>query len=878
LLGFAHDRNISIDSRLAGDASSSVYSHSRRSSIPIATSYAHEQTIAHAPKQSMSSIDFSVYSGSSPSKSERSRQGSVYQGSVYDQPPPSMTVQLDGHPGVQRTLSDDSLLSASSQPKAQRPKSPGSRLQSFFGWNTSQKTTTESPTTTFSDRSISPLPSPSVHKHLPPGTMETLKGARLTPPGLDIRRANAHRSLYGNQDTPVLLGSPETNAHVKELERELAHVSAELAGSIKREMELEDELERIRTEMPTIPPAELTRRSSDYFSDSGASSLRYPVSDPDAKLEELEQKLRKAEQEKAQIKVDMASRLQDELARRRDLEQMVHDLEEQLKSRLKEEDAKGDVQERLGELESSLEETKRRLTQERQAKDSFGDLYSATRLELEQHKNERDNLRDEIVPQLRSRIEGLEADMADKNALMYENTRMQQELATLREELQKAQAPPRDARFTSIAEESEDISPVAGPRSSLSRSNSLARNRNVRGSIIRSNSVKGEGRQRSGSIGPHAAPPADGFEDIEKQRDALHQALKLLITRHEKQQREHARAVKKLIAAKEDAERLTPRRSGYHREVSFLKEEVATLRKRTEDALEQKWQYEKGLSGLKMDLDRAEQETRSLRSLLQEHDISAPNRQSLLSAYSDSSDPADYSLKVSVTHVENERDHARQIAEDYRRRAQSTDEDNANELMRCASRMDQLAEQLDEQVELNKQLRDRLAKAVEKGEREQKESTRQIEEMQKRLAGMEDSVLAAQQHSETMLGNHEAEVRRIDEASTPALQRLRISIPEPKKLAPASPLIVKSPRLSRRPSETSLLEASKTQMLERKVRELERLLKEAEDDMQTVVTRVNKSQMEVAELQTERDAAFTQMRKLQDLIVVERERAEALMQ
>ena len=40
---------------------------------------------------------------------------------------------------------------------------------------------------------------------------------------------------------------------------------------------------------------------------------------------------------------------------------------------------------------------------------------------------------------------------------------------------------------------------------------------------------------------------------------------------------------------------------------------------------------------------------------------------------------------------------------------------------------------------------------------------------------------------------------------------------------------------------------------------------------------MNRSQIEVAELQTERDAALTQMRKLQNLVVEERERAEALM-
>ena len=190
--------------------------------------------------------------------------------------------------------------------------------------------------------------------------------------------------------------------------------------------------------------------------------------------------------------------------------------------------------------------------------------------------------------------------------------------------------------------------------------------------------------------------------------------------------------------------------------------------------------------------------------------------------------------------------------------------------------MDELAEQMEEHVQADNSLRERLAEAIKKGEYEQKRSTRQIEEMQKRLAGLEDSVLAAQQHSETTLSTHESEVRRIDEAVSPQLQRLRISIPEPNKLSPiASPLLRMSPRiLSRKLSQTSLLEASKTQLLERKVRELEGLLREAEQDMQHVVQRVNKSQFEVAELTGERDAALVQMRKLQALIVEEREKAD----
>src|SRR6202000_2188260 len=217
-------------------------------------------------------------------------------------------------------------------------------------------------------------------------------------------------------------------------------------------------------------------------------------------------------------------------------------------------------------------------------------------------------------------VEGLEAEASDTQALMYENTRMQQELAAV-----KGGAP---VRMGGIAEEG-GVSPGGSRVAGLSRSGSLARTGSKRGgSLTRSGSVRdigdGSGRHRSSSLS------GDAFKDIEDQRDALHKAMKLLIVRCEKQRRGHERPIKKLTNAKTKAEQYTPNKNAYHREVAFLKEEVTTLRKRTEDALDQKWQYEKGLSGIKMDLDRAEMETRGLRIILQEHDILAPSTRTQL--------------------------------------------------------------------------------------------------------------------------------------------------------------------------------------------------------------------------------------------------------
>ncbi|KAM3418347.1 hypothetical protein BST61_g4346 [Cercospora zeina] len=813
----SHDRSASIDSQIASTVPSSAYSSPRPSSPPLHAK--HEHTTSHAHKHSVASIDSNEQQLSDSDASRRSSMLSLSKA-------PTMTLQMDG---VQRRLTDEELeaYSQGSTGSAKRPKSPtgAGGLGRFFGWSGSGGTEgTSSPTTTFSDRSFSPMPSPSVAKTLPIEMAGERVYARLTPPGLDVHKANA--SYFHNPETPLLLGDSTSNAHVRELERELKHISEELANSIRREMELEDELDHVRAEIPIIPQSEIgAQRSSDYFSDSGASSTKFPITDVDARLDQLDKKVRRVEQEKANIKLEMASKLQIELNRRRDLEELVRDLEDQLDKK----ENQQDLAVKVNELETTLDETRRRLGQEKMTKENFEDLYTATMEELKRFRNEAENLRNEVVPSLKSRLEGLEAEAADSQAVVYENSRLQQELANLKGDN-------RRSGFNSIAEEG-----IANAgRMSMHRSGPLARTSSLR----RVGSVKqdraGGGRERAGSL--------DGDKDTIDQRDALHKALQLLIKRYDRQQKEHERAMKKIIAAKDKAESSTPRRAVYAKEVAFLKAEVSTLRKRTEDALEQKWQYEKNLGGLKMDLDRAEQETRGLRNMLSDGDD-----------------------------LKGERDHAKHVANDYREKAKGADPETAKELMASATRMDELAVALEAQVQANTKLRERLAAAIAKGEQEQKLSTKRIEEMQKRLAGMEDSVLAAQQHSETTLANHDAQVKRIDEADSPALSRLTVSIPDSSKLSPRSPMLRVSPRLgSKKLSETSLLEMSRTQLLERKVRELEGLLREAEEDVQNVVERVNSSQMEVEELRTARDAALTQMHKLQAQIVEAREKAESL--
>ena len=114
-----------------------------------------------------------------------------------------------------------------------------------------------------------------------------------------------------------------------DLDEELREVSTELAGSIRRELELEDLVDQMRLEASQGPDS--GRRNSDYFSDSGSGSYRYPLSDTGSgKGDDLAKLRRIAEQEKAQFKLNLTHKLQDERDQRKGLESHVQQLGKQL--------------------------------------------------------------------------------------------------------------------------------------------------------------------------------------------------------------------------------------------------------------------------------------------------------------------------------------------------------------------------------------------------------------------------------------------------------------------------------------------------------------------------------------------------------------------
>lgn len=232
--------------------------------------------------------------------------------------PPHLTLSNNA------TLRSTSNETTTSNTNKQLPKSPGAlKLGNFFGWG--GNTSPASSTTTFSDeRGLSPSRSPAspqkTNRTLSPGAQKPIPG------GIDVPKANSKYESYFSdtyKDLPPI--TPATTVQVDEMEAELKSITAELATSIHREMELEDLVERLQSEATfTQGPG---KRTSDYFSDSGTSSVKYG-GEPDLRTDELDRLHRKAEREKAQIKLELNEKVQEERSRRKGLEAQIRTLEQ----------------------------------------------------------------------------------------------------------------------------------------------------------------------------------------------------------------------------------------------------------------------------------------------------------------------------------------------------------------------------------------------------------------------------------------------------------------------------------------------------------------------------------------------------------------------
>lgn len=820
-------------------------------------------------------------------------------------PPPT-----NSNHGVQSPNTDKPL------PKS--PRSSSSKLGNFFNWGSPSPATTE----------FSPLPSPDApHKSITytdASPVTTIRPSTLleAPRGSASSRASSREYCESYLATPPNI-LPSHPAEIKEMEEELKAISAELASSIRREMDLEDLVDRLQSERDNQLSSN-NKRTSDYFSDSGYSSTKF--SDYDQSREEVDKIQRKAEQEMAQVRLELTNKLQDERSMRQQLDDQIKDLSHRASQIDLEKLSNADDSDRVKELENTCETLRRKLTEERQVKDNFEDLLTVLKDELHNAANERDNLRDEVVPQLRARVEGLEAQATDLEKMSYESTKMQQELQSLREEKE-------ERSIGSIAEESSRLSrssSLTGPPPSfrlqrppsmtakspaLSRSTSLSRSKSVKTTESRD-------------------ALSDRLKDVEEQRDALHRALKALLERQECQNRENEKKIRSLELERERLLTGSPQRAGFVKEVSNLREEINVLRRRSEEALEQRWQVEKNLAGIKMDLDRAEQEIATLRSLLNEKDILIPENLSrsstgsdgpaqpvtseslreayreLQEAYAESLgrlqnvDPSSNAhdektmlaiekLEQSLSSAVSERDLALQEVSAYKAQLDAlkaqeqtymeSEKTLADELHESARRVEELALQVRQQLAANQNLRQRLTDTVARGETAQKANADHITALQARLRMLEEQVVAAQTASEERVSRHEDEILTLRESHSQQLSRLssNLSPHSPRLFQPKSPMSplfaagARSPRLdmTRSGSAMSVSEETQVAALREKVTALEKALAEADNQMQEVVSRMNTAQIEVLGLQEEREAAVNQARKLEKALQAEKVRA-----
>ncbi|ESU05824.1 hypothetical protein SNK03_000721 [Fusarium graminearum] len=773
-------------------------------------------------------------------------------------------------------------------------------------------------------------PSPQLNKPLPKSPGQNSPFASLfnwaapspSPSGTEFSSAYSplSPSKYGtaNDTSPAY-------AQIDEMEDELKAISVELASSIRREMDLEDLVDRLQEQINN--PQAPGKRSSDYYSDSGYSSAK--LSDAEPSREELEKIQRRSEQEKASIRLELTNKLQDERGRRKELDQQIKELAEKASqvdlAQMNNQDATG----RLKDLETTCGDLRRRLSEERVVKNNFEDLINAIRGELHEATSERDNLRDEVVPQLRARVEGLEIEAAEYSNLTYESSKMQQELHMLRKEYDVLRSGSRPGSPTPSLNNTRMSRAMSGGfGGGLARSNSVATGsfRGQRPSgLSRSNSVKNVQIESREAL-------SERLKDVEAQRDALHSALKNLLDRQEFQNRENEKKIRMLQNERERLLSANPRKAGFEREISNLRTEINVLRRRAEDALEQKWQVESGLGGLKMDLDKAEQEIALLRALLEEKDILIPpsfarssgsstgsnsfgsipvTSESLAKAYDqlkaayaeslerikelEHETGADEKTQLAVERLEHtlsiavsERDAAKFEIDSLRNQYETMSESEtkgieseralADELNDSARRVGELASQVQQQLAANAQLRERLSNAVIRGDNDRKSNSDRIAALQVSLKSMEDKLIAAQTASEDRVNRHEEEITAIRDAHNAQLQRMSNNASyygprspsfqanrKPSLLSPLSPRFpgaLRSPRLS----EKSFEEAAQMEVLRQRVTELEKALEDAEKDMQDVIARMSTAQIEVLTLQDEREAAVRETRRLQKLL------------
>lgn len=205
----------------------------------------------------------------------------------------------------------------STNPTDEPPKSPG-RFTNLFRWGSTSEQGGQQNGLSSQDHRSSAL-SLSLSPKSPVPVM------KYAPAAIDVSRANAMDD--GSASDSGISLPPYYSSSIEALEEEVRIVSADLALSIRREMDLEDLVERLQAEADERGTSE-GRRTSDYFSDAG-TPVRVLDSPASKQIVDAERVIRQSEQEKAQLRLELLGKVQEERERRKVAEAHAKELEGQ---------------------------------------------------------------------------------------------------------------------------------------------------------------------------------------------------------------------------------------------------------------------------------------------------------------------------------------------------------------------------------------------------------------------------------------------------------------------------------------------------------------------------------------------------------------------
>jgi hypothetical protein len=122
---------------------------------------------------------------------------------------------------------------------------------------------------------------------------------------------------------------------------------------------------------------------------------------------------------------------------------------------------------------------------------------------------------------------------------------------------------------------------------------------------------------------------------------------------------------------------------------------------------------------------------------------------------------------------------------------------------------------------------------------------------------LEENLLVAQNHSEEELSKHEDEIRLLKENQNAQLLRMKNGSRTPAALSPRppnTPFAGRSPRLDKTTSGEGVPLATvvRAEVLEKHVKALERAIRDVDMEMEEAVGRMNRAQVDVAQLQSDR--------------------------